>query len=77
MRPDAILSEIRRAREAFAEKFGDDVRAMLADLRKRQKGKRSHSRRPLAEAGQTYGFSLLAGGWPKQTYIVWPKATKA
>ncbi len=37
MRPDAILSEIRRAREAFAEKFGGDVRAMLADLRKRQK----------------------------------------
>ena len=37
MKPDPILAEIRRAREAFADKFGGDVRAMLADLRKRQK----------------------------------------
>jgi hypothetical protein len=37
MKPDPILAEIRRAREAFADKFDGDVRAMLADLRRRQK----------------------------------------
>jgi hypothetical protein len=35
MKPDPILAEIRRAREEYAEKFGGDVRAMLADLRRR------------------------------------------
>ncbi|MEX0614232.1 MAG: hypothetical protein WD738_08485 [Pirellulales bacterium] len=36
MKPDPILAEIRRAREAYAEQFAGDVRAMLADLRRRQ-----------------------------------------
>ena len=36
MKPDPILAEIRRTREAYAEQFGGDVRAMLADLRRRQ-----------------------------------------
>ena len=36
MKPDPILAEIRRTREAYAEQFGGDVCAMLADLRRRQ-----------------------------------------
>lgn len=36
MKLDPVLAEIRQTREAYAEKFGGDVRAMLADLRKRQ-----------------------------------------
>jgi hypothetical protein len=36
MKPDPILAEIRRTREAYAEQFAGDVRAMLADLRRRQ-----------------------------------------
>jgi hypothetical protein len=36
MKPDPILAEIRRVREAYAEQFAGDVRAMLADLRRRQ-----------------------------------------
>jgi hypothetical protein len=36
MKPDPILSEIRRTREAYAEQFAGDIRAMLADLRRRQ-----------------------------------------
>jgi hypothetical protein len=36
MKPDPILSEIRRTREAYAERFAGDIRAMLADLRQRQ-----------------------------------------
>ena len=36
MKPDPILAEIRRAREAYAEQFAGDIRAMLADLRRRQ-----------------------------------------
>jgi hypothetical protein len=31
-----VLAEIRRIREAYAEKFAGDVRAMLADIRARQ-----------------------------------------
>jgi hypothetical protein len=37
MKPDSILSEIRRTREAYAEQFAGDIRAMLDDLRRRQK----------------------------------------
>jgi len=46
MKLDPVLSEIRRVREAYAEKFAGDVKAMLADLRARQKkgGRRSVSR---------------------------------
>jgi hypothetical protein len=33
---DPILAEIRAVREAYSEKFGGDVKAMLADIRKRQ-----------------------------------------
>lgn len=36
MKPDSILSEIRRTREAYAEQFAGDIRAMLADLQRRQ-----------------------------------------
>jgi hypothetical protein len=36
MKPDFILAEIRRTREAYAERFAGDIRAMLADLRRRQ-----------------------------------------
>jgi hypothetical protein len=36
MKLDPVLAEIRAAREAFSERFGGDVSAMLADLRKRQ-----------------------------------------
>jgi hypothetical protein len=36
MKPDPILSEIRRTREAYCERFAGDIRAMLADLRLRQ-----------------------------------------
>ena len=44
MKPDAVLAEIRRVREAYAAQFGGDVRAMLADLRRRQQ----QSGRPVA-----------------------------
>jgi hypothetical protein len=37
MKLDPVLAEIRRTREAYAEKFGGDIRAMIADLRARQK----------------------------------------
>jgi len=36
MKPDPILAEIRRTREAHAKKFAGDIRAMLADLVRRQ-----------------------------------------
>ena len=36
MNPDPILSEIRRTREKYAEQFLGDIRAMLADLQRRQ-----------------------------------------
>ena len=35
MKLDPVLAEIRKTREAYAEKFAGDVRAMLADIRKR------------------------------------------
>ncbi len=37
MKLDPILAEIRDVREAYAEQFAGNVRAMLADLRRRQK----------------------------------------
>jgi len=33
---DPILSEVRRVREEYAQQFNGDVRAMMADLRRRQ-----------------------------------------
>ena len=36
MTNDPILAEIRRTREAYAERFAGDVKALLADLRRRQ-----------------------------------------
>jgi len=48
MKLDPVLAEIRRTREAYAERFGGDVKAMLADLRKRQRdgGRPSVARPP-------------------------------
>jgi hypothetical protein len=36
MKLDPILAEIRQVREAFANKFSGDVRAMMNDIRRRQ-----------------------------------------
>jgi hypothetical protein len=36
MKPDPILSEIRWTREAYADQFSGYIRAMLADLRRRE-----------------------------------------
>jgi hypothetical protein len=48
MKPDPILAEIRRVREAYAEQFAGDIRAMLADLRRRQEqsGRKVVAREP-------------------------------
>ncbi len=48
MRLDPVLAEIRQVREAYAERFGGDIGAMVADLRRRQKasGRPSVSRPP-------------------------------
>jgi len=48
MKLDPVLAEIRRTREAYAERFGGDVKAMMADIRKRQKegGRPSVARPP-------------------------------
>lgn len=37
MNLDPVLAEIRAIREAYSERFGGNVRAMLEDLRKREK----------------------------------------
>lgn len=36
MKPDPVLSEIRATREAYAKSFAGDVKAMMADIRRRQ-----------------------------------------
>lgn len=36
MKLDPVLAEIRAAREAYSERFGGNVRAMLDDLRQRE-----------------------------------------
>lgn len=36
MKLDPVLAEIRKIREAYAERFSGDVKSMLADLRRRQ-----------------------------------------
>lgn len=36
MKLDPVLAEIRATREAYSERFGGNVRAMLEDLRKRE-----------------------------------------
>jgi hypothetical protein len=48
MKLDPVLAEIRATREAYAERFRGDVKAMLADLRKRQRdgGRPSVARPP-------------------------------
>ncbi len=35
---DPIVDEIRKHRQEIAERFGYDLRAIIADARKRQKG---------------------------------------
>lgn len=40
MRNDPIVEEVRRIREEYARQFGHDLRAMAADLRKREQGHR-------------------------------------
>jgi hypothetical protein len=37
MAKDPIIDEIRRHRQEIAERFGYDLRAIIADARKRQK----------------------------------------
>jgi hypothetical protein len=39
MAKDPIIDEIRRNRREIAEKFGYDLRAIIADARKRQKAR--------------------------------------
>jgi hypothetical protein len=47
MKLDPVLAEIRNVREAYALKFAGNVRAMIADIRERQKlGGRSTVARP-------------------------------
>lgn len=54
MKLDPILAEIRRMRDAHAERFGGDIRAMLADLRRRQQeGGRPVVSRPPKRLKQT------------------------
>ncbi len=36
MRSDPILEEVRRVRQEYAARFGNDLRAMVADLRLRE-----------------------------------------
>jgi hypothetical protein len=36
MKLDPVLAEIRAVREAYAERFNGDAKAMLDDIRKRQ-----------------------------------------
>lgn len=45
---DPILSEVRRVREEYAQQFNGDVRAMMADLRRRhaESARQSVSRPP-------------------------------
>jgi len=45
MKLDPILSEIRRTREAYAERFAGEIRAMLDDFHRRQQ----ESWRPVAK----------------------------
>jgi hypothetical protein len=48
MKLDPVLAEIRETREAYVERFGGDVKAMLADLQRRQRdgGRPSVTRPP-------------------------------
>lgn len=36
MESDPVVDEVRRVRKAYAEKFGYDLRAIAADLRKKE-----------------------------------------
>ena len=46
MKLDPVLTEIRQTREAYAARFAGDVKAMLSDLRDRQRqgGRKSVAR---------------------------------
>ena len=36
MQDDPIVDEVRRIRQAYAKRFGFDLRAMVADLRRKE-----------------------------------------
>jgi hypothetical protein len=48
MKLDPVIAEIRAVREAYAEKFAGDIKAMVADIRTRQQqgGRKVISRPP-------------------------------
>lgn len=37
MQDDPVVDEVRRIRHAYAKRFGFDVRAIVADLRKKER----------------------------------------
>ena len=47
MPKDPIIDEIRKNRREIAEKFGYDLRAIIADARKRQKKEKSDGKYPI------------------------------
>ena len=61
MKPDPVISEIRRVREAYAERFAGDIQAMLGDLRRRQKesGRVVVSRAQNGQSGRRCGSSVV------------------
>ena len=59
MKLDPVLAEIRKTREAYAEKFAGDVRAMLADIRARQRsGGRPSVARPPKKIGEPHSSTI-------------------
>ena len=40
MQPDPVVEEVRSAREAYAARFGFDLRAICRDLREKEHGSR-------------------------------------
>lgn len=48
MKPDPIVDEVRKARQAHAARFGHDMKAIYADLKEKERtcGHRIVSRRP-------------------------------
>ncbi len=64
MYTDPIIDQIRKYREAYAERFKYDVKAMVEDLRKRQKdsGRPTVSREPIRTSTNASPAKATASG---------------
>ena len=63
---DPIVDEVRRARDAYAARFNDDLRAIFRDLKEKEKrsGRKQRGHNPLQTIVSALRTYLITGQLP-------------